>query len=117
VRTLMAMLLAVTVATHAMPARAEALYEFVNHCRDEQLGRCYDRIGDRLNSLNVRADRRICLPVSFGGITLQAGVIPVSLLEHVRIKLSAACFGEAGANVDDVMAEIINGIYPCAARR
>jgi len=33
----------------------------------------------------------------------------------VRLKLSAACFGEAGADADDVMVDIINGIYPCAA--
>jgi len=116
VRSLAIMLLAVATVSLAGPARGEALYEFVSHCRDEQPGRCYDRIGKRLNSLNAGAEKRICLPQSFGGIMLDGGVIPVSLLEHVRLKLSAACFGAAGADVDDVMAAIINGIYPCAAR-
>lgn len=113
--TLMTTLLAAASVAVAGPARAEALYEFVSHCRGEQLGRCYDSIGERLNSLNARTRKRICLPQSYGGITLEDGVIPVSLLEHVRIKLAAACFGEAGADVDEVMADIVNGIYPCAA--
>jgi len=115
VRSLTIVLFVSVCISLAGPARGEALYEFVSHCRDEQLGRCYDRIGEHLNSLNAGAEKRICLPQSFGGITLEDGVIPVSLLEHVRLKLSAACFGEAGADADDVMVDIINGIYPCAA--
>jgi len=116
VRTFMATLLAVAIVSLAGPARGEVLYEFVSHCRDEQLGRCYSRIGERLNNLNTRAEKRICLPQSFGGMMLDGGIIPVSLLEHVRLRLAAACFGAASADVDDVMAAIINGIYPCAAR-
>jgi hypothetical protein len=95
------------------PAQAETVYEFVVHCRRDMLGDCFGRISKRLNDLNSRARRRICLPHSYGGIMLEDGVIPVSLLEHVRIQLSAAEFGEAGANVDDVLVEVINAIYPC----
>jgi hypothetical protein len=101
------------------PAHAEAVYEFVKHCHDEKLGHCFNRIGTRLSGLNTGPNRRICLPRSFGGTMVESGVIPVSLLEHVRLKLSAARFGDAGSDVDAVITRIVNGIYPCdlAAKR
>jgi hypothetical protein len=74
----------------ARPARAEPVYEFVKDCRDEALGHCFNRIATRLSDLNAGGNRRICLPRTFGGTMVESGVIPVSLLEHVRLKLSAA---------------------------
>jgi hypothetical protein len=101
------------------PAHAEAVYEFVKHCHDEKLGHCFNRIATRLSDLNAGGNRRICLPRTFGGTMVESGVIPVSLLEHVRLKLSAARFGDAGSDVDAVIARIVNAIYPCdlAAKR
>ena len=94
----------------AQPAQGETVYDFVALCRAEQLGHCFNRIDARLEALNTGSNRRICLPRSFAAIT---GVIPVSLLEHVRLKLSAARFGNAGSEVDDVMVRIINDVYAC----
>ena len=88
-----AILIATGVLLLARPAQAEAVYDFVAQCRGEKLGHCFNRIGTHLTGLNASPNRRICLPVSFGGM-LSNGVIPVSLLEHVRLKLSAARFGE-----------------------
>ena len=107
-----AILIATGVLWLARPAQAEAVYDFVAQCRGEMLGHCFNRIGTRLTGLNTSPNRRICLPVSFGGM-LANGVIPVSLLEHVRLKLSAARFGDSGTDVDIVIARIVNGIYPC----
>ena len=113
---------AILIATGALllarPAQAEPVYEFVAHCRAEELGHCFHRIGTRLTGLDAGPNRRICLPLRFGGI-LAEGVIPVSLLDHVRMKLSAARFGDSGTEVDDVIVRIVNGIYPCnlAAKR
>jgi hypothetical protein len=103
----------------ARPAHADDVYEFVKQCRDEKLSQCFYRIGTRLSALNAGANRRICLPRTFGGTMVESGVIPVSLLEHVRLKLSAARFGDAGSNADDVIARIVNALYPCdlAAKR
>ena len=103
----------------ARPAPADAVYEFVKQCRDEKLGQCFNRIGTRLSALNIGTNRRICLPGTFGGKRVESGVIPVSLLEHVRLKLSAARFGDAGSDVDAVIARIVNALYPCdlAAQR
>ena len=97
----------------AHPAHAEAVYEFVKQCRDEKPGHCFNRIATRLSDLNTGANRRICLPRTFGGTMVESGVIPVSLLEHVRLQLSAARCGDAGSDVDGVIARIVNGIYPC----
>jgi hypothetical protein len=97
----------------ARPAHAEPVYEFVKQCRDETLGHCFNRIATRLSDLNTGTNRRICLPRTFGGTRVESGVIPVSLLEHVRLKLSAARFGNAGSEVDAVITRIVNGIYPC----
>ena len=113
---------AILVATGALllarPAQAEPVYEFVAHCRAEKLGHCFHRIGARLTGLDTGPNRRICLPTSFGGM-LSADVIPVSLLDHVRLNLSAARFGNSGTEVDDVIVRIVNRIYPCnlAAKR
>jgi hypothetical protein len=98
-------------------ARAETVYEFVRQCRQQQLGDCFAVINARLGHLNEGRDRRICLPRAFGGIMLGRGVVPVSLLEHVRVKLSAARFGHAGAETDDVITDIIGALYPCSADR
>jgi hypothetical protein len=101
----------------ARPAAAETVYEFVSLCRGEKLGYCFDRIATRLNSLNSPPNRRICLPTGFGGMV--TGVLPVSLLDIVRLKLSAAQFGDSGSDADQVLVRIVNGIYPCdlAAKR
>lgn len=94
-------------------AQAESVYDFVHRCRKEQPADCFYRISERLNQLNAGRKHRVCLPTSFGGGVFDTGVLPVSLLEYVRANLAAAQFGRAEADVDEVMAEIINGIYRC----
>lgn len=113
VPTLTASLIALSVLLPSRAARAEDVYEFVDRCRKEQLADCFYRIAERLKQLNAGSKYRVCLPSSFGGGIFDSGVLPVSLLEHVRVNLAAAQFGRAEANVDEVMAGIVNGIYPC----
>ncbi len=110
--------LAIGALLFSRPVQAEPVYDFVAHCRAAKLGHCFHSISTRLTVLNTGPNRRICLPVSFGGM-LSGGIIPVSLLEHVRVKLSAARFGDAGTDVDIVMMRVVNQIYPCdlAAKR
>jgi hypothetical protein len=43
----------------------------------------------------------------------QSSSVPVSVLEHVRLGLSAARFGHSGSEVDDVIVKIMGGIYRC----
>lgn len=114
---LLAVALALSLLLCPPPARAEPVYEFVAHCRKDRLGDCFALIGERLGQLDSAGKRRVCLPRRFGGTLLENGVLPVSLLEYVRINLSAARFGHAEADADDVMARVINDIYPCSSDR
>ena len=111
--TLTAGFIALCVLAFSPAAHAESVYDFVNRCRKEQPADCFYRISERLNQLNAGRKHRVCLPTSFGGGVFDTGVLPVSLLEYVRANLAAAQFGRAEADVDEVMAEIINGIYRC----
>jgi len=113
VSKLAAMLVALSVTLFPRSANAESVYEFVSECRHDRLADCFYRIAQRIKQLNASGARRICLPESFGGGMFDSGVLPVSLLEEVRVHLSAAQFGRAEVNVDDVMSGIVNGIYPC----
>lgn len=96
------------------PAQGETVYEFVSACREQKLSACFTRIDRHLTRLNTGADRRICLPRAFGAVLLEDEGVPVSVLEHVRLALSAARFGDAGSEVDDVMVRIVGGLYPCS---
>jgi hypothetical protein len=95
----------------ASPAKAETVYELVALCNAEKLGLCYSRIDVHLTRLNTGPMRRICLPTSFGAML--SNTIPVSMLERVRLGLSAARFGQAEVAADDVIVSIVNGVYPC----
>lgn len=117
----MVKLTALRIATCALllasSAKAETVYTFAVLCNAEKLSHCFSRIETRLARLNGSPNRRICLPMSFGG--LMSDAIPVSLLEHVRIRLSAARFGNAASAADDVIVRIVNRVYACdvASRR
>jgi len=117
VARLAAILVGLCASLTAPAVRAEPVYDFIANCRHQGLGSCFALINERLNMLNSGAQPRICLPQAFGGLMLGDGVVPVSLLEHVRVKLSAARFGHAGDDADATIASIINGIYPCQGPR
>lgn len=114
---LAAIVLALCALCPAPAARAEPVYDFVTNCRHQRLGDCFALINERLNVLNSGAHPSICLPRAFGGLMLGDGVVPVSLLEHVRVKLSAARFGHSGDDANATIASIINRIYPCERPR
>lgn len=95
------------------PACAETVYEFVSHCKEEGLADCFRHIEERLIRLNSGEKRRICLPPAFGTALFATEGIPVSLLEHVRLGLSAARFGNAGQDVDEVISRLVSEIYAC----
>lgn len=106
-------LIALIVAAVPVTARAEPVYDFVSNCREEQLADCFHQIEQRLNRLNSGSNRRVCLPRAFGATMFESVGIPVSVLEHVRLALSAARFGKSQHDVDTVISEIVAGIYPC----
>lgn len=95
-------------------ARAESVYEFVVQCREDQLTRCFNLIEERLDGLKASEDgRAFCLPKAWGSSLFHNVGYPVSVLEHVRLRMSASRFGGAERPADIVLGEILGGIYPC----
>lgn len=94
--------------------RAETVYEFAVQCREDQLSRCFNLIEERLDTLRASEDgHTFCLPKAWSASLFQAVGYPVSVLEHVRLRMSASRFGNAERPADTVMGEILGGIYPC----
>ena len=111
---LAAVVIALSILLAPRPSQAEPVYDFVVNCRAQSLGMCFHIISERLSHLrSTDPDQRICLPRFFGATMVDSGVIPVSVLEYVRLRLSAARFGHASADVEVVMASIVGSIYPC----
>lgn len=110
----MPILPALTILLATVPVRAETVYEFTLACREDELAKCFDKIEERMIALKAAGPgRRICLPRAFGATMFESLEVPVSVLEHVRLGLSAARFGQTRADVDDVIRQIVSGIYPC----
>lgn len=100
----------------ALPAaaRAETVYDFTQSCRDDQLKACFARIEERLDLLRAKHQRRaFCIPQVWGATMVVSESYPVSILEYVRVRVSAARFGRAEQDVDTVITEIVGAIYPC----
>ncbi|HEX2841716.1 hypothetical protein [Hyphomicrobium sp.] len=93
---------------------AETVYEFALSCQQEKLATCFARVESHLDRLKAAEQgRSFCMPNFWGGPLILSAGYPVSVLEHVRLAVSAARFGSAGRNVDDAMRDIVAGIYPC----
>ena len=111
----MAILGAAAVAALAIaPARAATVYDFVIGCRDDRQMDCLKSIEERIVKLReTENERSFCLPRAFGATMFQSLHLPISLLDYVRLGLSAARFGKAKREVDEVIREILASIYPC----
>lgn len=108
-----AILLALAVLSPA-DARAETVYEFISQCREEKLGDCFNQIESHLDRIRlVEQGRAFCLPRVWGPTMADSSSYPVSVLEYVRLGLSAARFGSSARPADDVMGEVLGRIYPC----
>jgi len=95
-------------------AGATTVYDFTMSCREERLSACFNRIEEHLERLKAVADgRRFCLPGAWGSSMFSSLEYPVSVLEYVRLAVSAARFGRAERDVDEVMSEVVAGLYPC----
>jgi hypothetical protein len=95
-------------------AQAETVYEFVLDCKSKTLARCFNLIEQRLNRMRaIEQGRAFCLPRVWGAAMVTSESYPVSVLDHVRLGLSAARFGAAERPVEERMKAIIAEIYPC----
>lgn len=98
----------------AQPARAETVYEFIVQCHEDNLGPCYSRIRERLKQAKAKGNGRgFCLPPAWGMPDYLSSGFPISLIEHIRLSLSAGRFGDADQPVDDAITGILKTLYPC----
>jgi hypothetical protein len=98
----------------ATPVRADTVYEFVSQCQEADLGDCFNRIGERLDQIKSKQNgNAYCLPRAWGATMFESMSYPVSVLEYVRLGLSAARFGQADWETNVVMGRILGEIYPC----
>jgi hypothetical protein len=115
-RVLTLTLLAAALFALAPPntARAETVYEFSSHCHEDHLLACLDQIRELVTRVKARDQGRVfCAPRAWGMENYPFSDYPLSVLEHVRLSLSAARFGKAEMPVDDAISDILKAIYPC----
>ena len=93
---------------------AETVYEFATACHEDQLNTCFNLIRDRLDRLKAKEQgRAFCLPRAWGTPGYITSGYSISVLEHIRLSVSAARFGKAEEPVDIAMRDILKAIYPC----
>jgi hypothetical protein len=111
--TLRSLATAIVVMT-AQPLSAETVYEFAVTCHEDQLRACFDRIEERLDRVKAKEQgRAFCIPRAWGSPYFISTGYQVSILEYLRLGLSAARFGRAEQPVEDAIRDLVKQIYPC----
>jgi len=101
------------------PARADSVYDFVNGCEAASLDVCFTRIRTELDRVRETDDHHaFCIPPVWGGF-VPSTTYPVSVLDYIKLRLSAARIGRAGDPADAVIRDVLAEAFPCqaAARR
>jgi hypothetical protein len=99
----------------AAPVRADGLYEFVAACKSAPLGVCFGRIEGELDTARAQGEgRAFCVPRAWGANLIPTTAYPVSLLDYMLLRLSAARIGRAGQPVQDVLRDTLGELFPCA---
>ncbi len=95
-------------------AHAETVVEFVSSCNNTKLSACFDRISREIDSLNVtEGGKSFCLPRAWGATMFERVGYPVSVLEYVRLAMSASRFGNAEKPATAEMSAILAKTFPC----
>ena len=100
-------------------ARAEAVWDFVASCDGAPLGDCLGRVQAAIERVRAGEDgHAFCIPPVWGGF-VPSTTYPVSVLDYVRLRLSAARIGRAGDPADAVVRSVLVEMFPCreAARQ
>jgi hypothetical protein len=101
-------------------AHADALYDFVNSCKSAPLAACFRRIEHELDEARMGGEgRSFCIPRVWGGNLIPTTSYPVSVLDYILLRLSAARVGRAGQPVQLVLRDTLAELFPCrtAARQ
>jgi hypothetical protein len=95
-------------------ARADALYEFVIACQSSPLGVCFQRIEHELDEARAEGEgTSFCIPRVWGAGLIPTTSYPVSVLDYILLRLSAARVGRAGQPVQAVLRDTLGELFPC----
>jgi hypothetical protein len=109
---------AVACALWAFPVRADDVYEFVASCKAAPLAACLNRIETSLDRLKGREQgTAFCLPRMLYPAPVPITGYPVSMLDYLLLRLSAARIGRAGHPYETVMRDVLSEMYPCRQAR
>jgi hypothetical protein len=98
----------------ASNAKAHVLYDFVVACKAASLAACFQSIEAQLD--DVRAEQQgksFCIPPIWGAGLMPSTSYPVSMLDYLLLRLSAARVGRAGQPVRIVLRDTLAELYPC----
>jgi hypothetical protein len=96
------------------PAQAAPLYDFVVDCKAAPPPDCLERIRTMLDEIRVQDQGRVfCLPKVWHPASAASESYPISLLDYLLLRLSAARIGRAGDTHTIVARDVLAEMYPC----
>jgi hypothetical protein len=98
----------------AHAARSEDLYQFVVSCKSDSLKNCFNRVETALDQ--VRQEQQgnaLCLPPNWYPVPMPSSSYPVSLLDYLLMRLSAARVSRPSHPYRVVMRDVLTEMYPC----
>jgi hypothetical protein len=107
--------LALLFSLFVSPAAAEEdLYDFVSNCRAASPMVCLGRIEDRIDRLRSSEEgMAFCIPRSWGATHFANVSYPLSMLDYMLLRLSAARIGRAGEQASLVIRDTLAELFPC----
>ncbi len=95
-------------------AEAAPLYDFVVECKAATPSECLGRMGAAVDQIRAQDQgRAFCLPKVWHPASPSSESYPVSLLDYLLLRLSAARIGRAGETHTIVVRDVLAEMYPC----
>ena len=89
------------------------MFDFVARCDSAPLDACFDEIRTQLDQLRATENRHgFCIPPVWGGF-VPSRITPVSVLDYLKLRLSAARIGRAGEPTEAVLRDVLADMFPC----
>jgi hypothetical protein len=102
----------------APATKAEDLYDFVTRCKADPVSACFGRIRVTVDQVRDQEQgRSICLPRVWYPAPAASQSYPVSLLDYILLRLSAARVTRPGDPFPAVLRDLLAGMYPCRDAR
>jgi hypothetical protein len=98
----------------AQAARSDDLYEFVISCKSDPLKTCFNRVETALDQVRQEQQGNVfCLPLTWYPAPMPSSSYPVSLLDYLLMRLSAARVSRPSDPYRVVIRDVLAEMYPC----